>query len=778
MKRRDFLKAALMSSGYSAFGGLASGLVLRDAYGYPINGNGRVLANMMLLGGADLRHMFMPPPTTAYGQAFWSARQSVFQIDAGGEWDPALPWDPQTEWTNNYDSVTSNGVTFGFHKKAGWLKQQFDLGNVAIICSAGASTNRRHDHSQSIVNSGDLLVPENQGDVSGWGGNLAQAIALANPADGANVISMASFVSPFCKNQVASAVASDYLIAAPDTRNIALSSGGSTNSTYIARSLQAYYARRGIELSSEEHYNKIAQHEQSIRGFGSAVEAALAGNNRPLELTELYNTSVLASKYLGRQCASLYDSFIASDPMKFRVASMELGGWDSHKNQKNGIERYIQDLFGSDKSFERVSLALDGLDSSLNDNLVYTITTDFGRQLTSNGTAGTDHGRANYIFVIGKPVRGGVYGTMYPNEEISRMEISGEGTGADINGLTSFERVLGEVCEWMQPGAGETVFPGYTQVQQETNVNIESLFAAVVYTVSGNITIASGEPLAGTAISVTGPSTRSTAADASGNHLLLDVVGGNTTILPSHPGFDFQAQVQNLNANSVNDFVATQPVNTQMVTGTILDPLGNPVPNYRMMIGSSSGTLSGALVTNENGRFFVPGPDDSYLLYAPSNPGYSYAQLQGAGNVFFSISGADVDRNYIATPDAWSLVSGSVTTAQGDPVVGMQVLINGSGANVYVVTDANGQYSQALPDGSYVVTPQATTGYQYPLVPGSQNVIVSGDDVTVMDFAAAAGSPVSAPAINAVGLAALGSAIVGAGLRGIHVSEENTEQEE
>lgn len=92
-------------------------------------------------------------------------------------------------------------------------------------------------------------------------------------------------------------------------------------------------------------------------------------------------------------------------------------------------------------------------------NTVYVFSSDFGRQLKANGDRGTDHGRGNYMILIGDSVKGGVYGEMFPASEITGDPAPYDTQGADIKGLTSFERVLAEVCDWVEPESGVKVFP-------------------------------------------------------------------------------------------------------------------------------------------------------------------------------------------------------------------------------------------------------------------------------------------------------------------------------
>jgi len=449
MKRRDFLKLTLYSSALAGVGSpLSSALA---AHG----GSHRTLINIMCLGGADFRYLFAPSPLdTAYAGKYWEARQALY--NSGG----ASYASYQDAWDALYAQTSGGPVNgFGIHNNAGWLKTQFDNNNVAIVCNVVGSTNRRHDHSQLIVNTGDPTASQFVFDRDGWGGRLAEAIGDAN------VVSMTNNISVFAKGTDA-ANRNAQVIHARDTRNFALSSGTNVTQQKMARALKNYYLSKRAQAASQAAdwpYRKFLQHEQAIRDFGDPFKALTDANPLPASLTSL----TLNAPGFAKQCANIYDSFTGADLFKLRVASAEYGGWDTHRQQKNQFEKNISDIFGTGQGLDTLTAALP---IETVDNTVFVFTTDFGRQLRANGDAGTDHGSGNYMILVGPAVNGGVYGDMFPISEIigtpGRSDVPGSGRlprynipGGDIEGLTSFERVLGEACDWVEPGTGVQVFP-------------------------------------------------------------------------------------------------------------------------------------------------------------------------------------------------------------------------------------------------------------------------------------------------------------------------------
>ena len=99
--------------------------------------------------------------------------------------------------------------------------------------------------------------------------------------------------------------------------------------------------------------------------------------------------------------------------------------------------------------------------------MIILISGEFGRQLAANGNQGTDHGRGNNMIVVGPSIKGGLYGEMFPESEIEKYDQP----GADIDGLTSIERLFGSIADWMQPGSSNIVFPAIEESDLEPGVD-------------------------------------------------------------------------------------------------------------------------------------------------------------------------------------------------------------------------------------------------------------------------------------------------------------------
>jgi uncharacterized protein (DUF1501 family) len=86
-----------------------------------------------------------------------------------------------------------------------------------------------------------------------------------------------------------------------------------------------------------------------------------------------------------------------------------LGGFDTHANQAATHDGLLREVGDSLKAF------FDDLKkANAGERVLVLVFSEFGRRLSENGSAGTDHGTAAPVFVLGSAVQPGVHGP-YPN---------------------------------------------------------------------------------------------------------------------------------------------------------------------------------------------------------------------------------------------------------------------------------------------------------------------------------------------------------------------------
>jgi uncharacterized protein (DUF1501 family) len=92
-----------------------------------------------------------------------------------------------------------------------------------------------------------------------------------------------------------------------------------------------------------------------------------------------------------------------------RVFYVQLGGFDTHANEKPAHATLMSQLADSLVAFQA---DLEGHNRA--DQVLTMAFSEFGRRVKENGSQGTDHGAAGPMFVLGKNVKGGLYGD-YPD---------------------------------------------------------------------------------------------------------------------------------------------------------------------------------------------------------------------------------------------------------------------------------------------------------------------------------------------------------------------------
>ncbi|HKI35349.1 MAG TPA: DUF1501 domain-containing protein [Gemmataceae bacterium] len=141
-----------------------------------------------------------------------------------------------------------------------------------------------------------------------------------------------------------------------------------------------------VQRSSTLTYTSSARLESVVAG-GSASYPEFYGLARRLRLiAQLIKAGLTTSIYYTR-----------------------LGGFDTHANQFGTHDGLLREMGASLQAFLK-----DMTDSGNGQRLVVLVFSEFGRRLTENASAGTDHGTAAPVFLLGGAVKSGLHGP-YPN---------------------------------------------------------------------------------------------------------------------------------------------------------------------------------------------------------------------------------------------------------------------------------------------------------------------------------------------------------------------------
>jgi uncharacterized protein (DUF1501 family) len=176
----------------------------------------------------------------------------------------------------------------------------------------------------------------------------------------------------------------------------------------------------------------------SARDASQLVRAAWANYKTPIDYG-------LVSVDLPKVAA-----MIAADlPARLYDTAYRHNAFDTHVQQGELHQRlltYVSDaVAGLIQDMERIGRAND---------VTVLVFSEFGRRAAENTSLGTDHGTANHMYVVGKPVKGGHYG-----QPPSLTDLDADG---NVGHTTDFRRVYASLIEgWFGHPDSEGLLSGY-----------------------------------------------------------------------------------------------------------------------------------------------------------------------------------------------------------------------------------------------------------------------------------------------------------------------------
>jgi uncharacterized protein (DUF1501 family) len=339
--------------------------------------------------------------------------------------------------------VDPNGTQLALHPAMTGLKALYDAGNVAVVNGVGyANQSLSHFRSEDIWYTGD----PNLSSSGGWFGRYLAADYT--PSDlitvDVNETLLPVFVCGGC-NVLAVRHISDFTLPQdPAHTDDSAAKKAALEAAYAAEADPAQTT--GTHLSIGVSGNVLIDHVDLYAQVGTSGFANLG----PL-------TTSFADRL--RQVAAVirYDVQHPGTPTGARFFHVRQGGFDNHTNQGADTGTHATNLKRvSDglKAFFDDMQAIGG--NALTDRIVVMTFSEFGRRVAENGspgTAGTDHGAASPLFVIGNQVIGGIYGKLPALNDLS---------SGNLKYHTDFRRVYATLIDrWLAaPGAHVPLLPG------------------------------------------------------------------------------------------------------------------------------------------------------------------------------------------------------------------------------------------------------------------------------------------------------------------------------
>ncbi len=385
VSRRDMLRIGAGGLGFGLFGGIGPVpyVFSRASEVAAAAESGKILVVFEWFGGNDGLNTIVP-----YGDAMYYKHRPTIGIKE--------------------KDVLTIDAHFGWQKSMAGMKDLYDDGKVAIVQGVGYDQpSFSHFTSMSFWHT----AAPNGGNEYGWIGRTASAL---DPT-GART------------NMIVN-IADSQTLAVKADRHVPLVF---SDPEKFQRGLFAQ-EKTAVEALSAQTRPVGDTHQYLLDVTRSAAQASelvrtawthyRAKQNRDLRLLDLDKVVALIE---------------ADFPTRLYYVPLRNSLFDTHVNQTAPHERqleYCSDaIAGFCQEMKRIGRAKD---------VVLYVHSEFGRRVPENTSLGTDHGTAQVNFVVGDPVKGGMYGTP---PSLSELVLDG-----NLENTTDFRRVYATVIEeWL-----------------------------------------------------------------------------------------------------------------------------------------------------------------------------------------------------------------------------------------------------------------------------------------------------------------------------------------
>ncbi len=367
---------------------------------------------LFLRGGQDGLNLVVPTGGASNDRQFYELARPNLRVPVSGT-GAALPLG------------SLGGTSFGMHPSAAPLHELFQDGRLSVVTACGMAANER-SHFDSM-NWMELGTPGVSNITNGWltrhfqsAGNLPSEIIMPSLAVGGT--------------QTISLLASYDTINLSSVDSFSLSTGPWAWRSPQRTALRHLYAGGSSWL-----------HQTGLQALDAVdiIELYASGAYTPA------NGAVYPQTWFGENLQTIAQ--MAKLDLGLRVATLDLGGWDTHENQ--GTTAGVDGARAGERAQGLRALWPD-LDGS-HDRLTVVVMSEFGRRFFENADGGTDHGHGNNMLVLSGNATGGLHGS-WPGLA------DGQLNDGDVEVTTDFRRVLSEILirRLGNPHLG-TVFPGY-----------------------------------------------------------------------------------------------------------------------------------------------------------------------------------------------------------------------------------------------------------------------------------------------------------------------------
>lgn len=378
--RRDFLKASLRHSSLVALAPSVPGFLAATARAAAPGRDDRVLVVVQLDGGNDGINTVVP-----YKDEGYARHRKALRIPAG-------------------DLLKVDGAV-GLHPRMAEAAKLLERGELAIVQGVGyPNPSRSHFRSMAVWHSARPDPEEHGG--PGWLGRAADA--LPPRVDRAPAFFLGDGSPPAAlvgrrTTPVTLERPEDFALSGPPDPRRALGAGPAADPG--SGDLAAFVRRSALDAYA------TADRMAELAGADATAGRDLRG--RLALVARLIKSGAGARVYYTQQ-----------------------GGYDTHAGQPDAHAVLLGELSSALGAFQADLKA-----SGLADRVAVLCFSEFGRRVAENDSAGTDHGTAGPVFVVGAGVRGGLIG---PAPSLVDLD------DGDLKSSVDFRRVYASVLrDWL-----------------------------------------------------------------------------------------------------------------------------------------------------------------------------------------------------------------------------------------------------------------------------------------------------------------------------------------
>jgi uncharacterized protein (DUF1501 family) len=363
---------------------------------------GRSLVVVYLGGGNDALSTLVPYRDSAY-----YSRRPTLAIPAGNVLQIG---------------TDSSGAEVGLHPRLTDLRSIFNQGRLAVVQRAGYQNSSR-SHFQGFDIWGTANPASTQG--TGWLGRYLDTLpSPIDPLVGWNTTRETP--RPLMARTV----------GVPAITNPSTYSFSSPNSGNEAA------LERAAATSISSHLPLDRPH---LAFVNSTAQAALGTLDRVARVASYAPTVGYPNNGFGQALRAVAGAMNRSIGTK--VFWVQTGGYDTHAGQGANAGAYVN-LMGT-LNDGVASFYQDISNQGLLNSTLVILFSEFGRRISENGSAGTDHGAAGVMMAFGGTVRGGIYGTAADLRQ-DPANPTLENNAGDVRYETDFRSVYATVIDnWL-----------------------------------------------------------------------------------------------------------------------------------------------------------------------------------------------------------------------------------------------------------------------------------------------------------------------------------------